>query len=70
MQVNKEGADWIALRMLIDDRIEMLRNGLEQPDANEWTNMKRGQIMALRWLIDEVETPPSTTPTTPEETYD
>ncbi len=44
--------EWVILKIRIEERIEKLRDDLEQYGAGEQI---RGEIAGLRWLIGEVE---------------
>ena len=50
--ISRTGEAWVRLRRFIDQRIEKLRDDLEQPGMGEDI---RGEIRGLRWLIAEVE---------------
>lgn len=65
--VSRTSADWINLRRFIMEEIEASRARLESNLPFENTVFERGQIAALRRLIDEVE--PVVTPKTEDANY-
>jgi hypothetical protein len=50
--INPHSPLWITLRARLNERIEKLRDDLEQPGADD---LIRGEIRGLRWLIGAVD---------------
>lgn len=55
VHVNRAGADWQNLRVLIDEEIRVARDLLSTPLNMEETSYQRGYIAALNKLVEEVE---------------
>ena len=54
--INPTSDAWVKIRAALRERIEKLRDDLEQPGADD---LLRGEIRGLRWLISQVDmTPP------------
>lgn len=50
--MNPRSGEWTVLRRHLGERIEKLRDDLEAPGASD---LIRGEIQGLRWLISRVE---------------
>lgn len=57
--LDRHSDTWITLRKRITERIEQLRDDLEQPSMEP--EALRGEIAALRWVIKTVEPDPKIT---------
>lgn len=57
LEINSAGADWLAIAAYVRRRIDELHIELEQPLDLDLTHLIRGQITALRRLIDDGKPP-------------
>lgn len=67
INVNKIGADWVAIKAWLNHKIEQARSDMEAGQTMEEYHNLRGQILMAKLLIEEVE--PSTPPQTSEDNY-
>lgn len=55
-QMDRNSPTWMVLKREIDERIEKLRDDLEQPGMDpQQGEQLRGEIVALRWVKKTVE---------------
>lgn len=57
--ISKLSSDWRELTQAVHEEIETRRLELEQPNDPISTDLLRGRILALRWVLTLADPPPS-----------